>query len=235
MHMSIRAYWPAEFFETAPYNPTGGVAMKTIVVAALIGMLPVGIGISQSQVLSPMNEIEQTDISRLSRVSCESRCSNQIDQTNGTDQTDNLFPPVPLFALVAQFSPDRPDRRDRPDRPNRPDRPDRRVKGGTMKPALIFGSLFLVVAQVGAEDLGNLSANPYLYESTANPFGKGSSKDCLSGLSGLSSLSSAFWEPRNQIDEIDQTSLIDPLGAGSPFRSDSPNNPYGHGWRIEGR
>ena len=84
--MSIRAYWPAEFFETAPYNPTGGVAMKTIVVAALIGMLPVGIGISQ--VLSPMNEKEQTDISRLSRVSCESRCSNQIDQRNQTNQTD---------------------------------------------------------------------------------------------------------------------------------------------------
>jgi hypothetical protein len=26
----------------------------------------------------------------------------------------------------------------------------------------------------------------------------------------------------------------DRFGAGSPFNHDSPNNPYGGGWRIEG-
>jgi hypothetical protein len=30
-------------------------------------------------------------------------------------------------------------------------------------------------------------------------------------------------------------SLNNPLGAGNPMDPQSPKNPYGHGWRIEGR
>lgn len=30
-------------------------------------------------------------------------------------------------------------------------------------------------------------------------------------------------------------SLNNRFGAGNPYRSDSPTNPYGRGWRIEGR
>jgi hypothetical protein len=29
--------------------------------------------------------------------------------------------------------------------------------------------------------------------------------------------------------------MHNPYGAGSPYGYDSPNNPYGEGWRIEGQ
>ncbi len=65
------------------------------------------------------------------------------------------------------------------------------------------------IAQAHAEDLGNLSANPYDPESTSNQLGR-------------------YGSP------FSADSLNNPYGAGSPFRSDSPRNPYGQGWRIEG-
>ena len=52
-----------------------------------------------------------------------------------------------------------------------------------------------------AEDLGNLSANPYLYESTANPLGKGS----LFAPNGIHNPVSPY---------------------GSPFSSQSATNPF---------
>jgi hypothetical protein len=30
-------------------------------------------------------------------------------------------------------------------------------------------------------------------------------------------------------------SILHRYGVGNPYRSDGPNNPYGQGWRIEGR
>ena len=30
-------------------------------------------------------------------------------------------------------------------------------------------------------------------------------------------------------------SILYRYGAGNPYRPDSPTNPYGQGWRIEGR
>src|SRR5215217_8767667 len=48
-------------------------------------------------------------------------------------------------------------------------------KERNMKPALIFmTALLMAPVQAGAEDLGNLSANPFDFDSTANQFGKGS-------------------------------------------------------------
>ncbi|NOS77254.1 MAG: hypothetical protein HOP35_04860 [Nitrospira sp.] len=60
-----------------------------------------------------------------------------------------------------------------------------------------------------AEDLKNLSANPFEPNSTSNQFGRYGS----------------LFSP---------DSLNNQFGAGSPFRPDSPNNPFGKGWRIEG-
>ena len=39
---------------------------------------------------------------------------------------------------------------------------------------MILLTVFWSATEAQAEDLGNLSANPFLHESTANPFGKGS-------------------------------------------------------------
>ena len=53
-----------------------------------------------------------------------------------------------------------------------------------------------------AEDLENLSANPFDLDSTSNQFGR-------------------YGSP------FSPDSLNNQFGAGNPFRSDSPNNPYG--------
>ena len=70
-----------------------------------------------------------------------------------------------------------------------------------------------------------------LYDQQGNYRGKLSANPA--GLSGGVS------DPNNMTNETDQidqpsASLNNQFGAGNPFRSDSPNNPYGKGWRIEG-
>ena len=76
-----------------------------------------------------------------------------------------------------------------------------------------LGILILVLlctpVSLRAEDLKNLSANPFDLDSNSNQFGR-------------------YGSP------FSPDSLNNQFGAGNPFRSDSPNNPYGKGWRIEG-
>ena len=57
---------------------------------------------------------------------------------------------------------------------------------------------------------GKLSTNQFDPDSTSNPFGR-------------------YGNP------LSPDSLNNQFGAGNPFRADSPKNPYGRGWRIEGR
>lgn len=77
--------------------------------------------------------------------------------------------------------------------------------------ALIIMFLLIgIESLVLAEDLGNLSSNPYNPNSTSNPYGK-------------------YGSPYSP------DSINNPYGAGSPFRLDSPNNPYGSGWKIRER
>ena len=74
----------------------------------------------------------------------------------------------------------------------------------------IAAAVLFSVNTAFSEDLGNLSANPFDFESSSNPFGKGS--------------------------RFAPNSINNTFGPyGSPFKPDSPNNPYGTGWRIEGR
>ena len=77
---------------------------------------------------------------------------------------------------------------------------------------VVFLLLFLLPLplSVHAEDLGELSANPYDPDSTRNPCGR-------------------YGSP------FSPDSINNPYGAGSPYSSDSPTNPYGGGLRIEGR
>lgn len=79
-----------------------------------------------------------------------------------------------------------------------------------MQARLMLLLMLLTVPQAtGAEDLGTLSANPYDPDSTSNPFGR-------------------YGSP------FSPDSMNNQFGAGSSFRYDSPNNPYGKGWRVEG-
>jgi hypothetical protein len=70
--------------------------------------------------------------------------------------------------------------------------------------------LLLLPLAVHAEDLGELSANPYDSESTSNPYGR-------------------YGSPYSP------DSIKNPFGAGNPYNPSSPTNPYGHGLHIEGR
>ena len=65
------------------------------------------------------------------------------------------------------------------------------------------------VDRVGSNPIGYKSANPFDPDSTSNQFGR-------------------YGSPSSP------ESLNNPYGVGSPFRSDSPSNSYGKGWRIEG-
>ena len=63
------------------------------------------------------------------------------------------------------------------------------------------------------QDLGQLSANPYAPNSTANPYSPAGS-------------------PYSATSEHSADSINNPYGAGSKYRSDSPRNPYGVGMKI---
>jgi hypothetical protein len=60
------------------------------------------------------------------------------------------------------------------------------------------------------KDRGRLSVKPYVRKWVSNPYG---------------------WYG----NPYSPDSLNNQFGAWSPYRSDSPTNPYGRGWRIEGR
>ena len=75
---------------------------------------------------------------------------------------------------------------------------------------LILVQLLPLPLSVHAEDLGELSANPYDPDSTSNPYGR-------------------YGSP------FSPDSIKNPFGAGNPYSPSSPTNPYGRGLRIEGR
>ncbi len=92
-------------------------------------------------------------------------------------------------------------------------------------PALILlaGSALALCTQ--ADDyLGNLSANPFAPNSTANPQGGGSRYDA-------NSINNPYGRYGSQYSP---ESINNPFGAGSPYAVDSPNNPFGSGLRIIG-
>ncbi|GMV51453.1 MAG: hypothetical protein L6Q34_11890 [Nitrospira sp.] len=103
-----------------------------------------------------------------------------------------------------------------------------------------------------AEDLGNLSANPYAFESTANPYGAGSPFAPNGVNNPFSPYGSPFsnqsatnpfatdaprlydqqgnYRGKRSANPYDPDSTSNPFGRyGSPFSPDSLNNPYGAG------
>jgi hypothetical protein len=120
--------------------------------------------------------------------------------------------------------------------------------------------LFLLgAAPAWAEDLGELSANPFNPNSTSNPFGAGSpfsnqsttnpfATDVprlfarlsgFSGPSGFSDSSDGVSDPANKTDQIDQTNEINQFRLSirrrESLQPQQSTNPYGRGLRIEGR
>ena len=112
--------------------------------------------------------------------------------------------------------------------------------------------ILLSVATVNAEDLGNLSANPFDPDSTANPFGKGSPFAANGVNNPFSPYGSPFsnqsatnpfatdpprlydqqgnYRGKLSVNPYDPDSTSNPFGRyGSPFSSESLNNPYGAG------
>lgn len=121
---------------------------------------------------------------------------------------------------------------------------------------ILLQALLLVAGQVCAEDLGNLSANRFLYESTGNPFGAGSPF----APNGINNRFSPYGSPFSNKSTTnpfatDAPRLYDQQGHyrgklsanpfdpdstanrfvryGSPFSQDSINNPYGAGSRFK--
>ena len=123
--------------------------------------------------------------------------------------------------------------------------------------------LLLFPLSVHAEDLGELSANPYNPDSTSNPFGAGSpfKPDGLNNPFSNQSATNLFatdaprlydqqgnyrgklsanpYDPDSTSNPygspFSPDSINNPYGAGSPYSPSSPTNPYGRGLRIEGR
>ncbi len=118
--------------------------------------------------------------------------------------------------------------------------------------------LSLIPFSVRAEDLGDLSANPFDADSTANPFSPYGSP--LSNQSATNpfaidaprlydqqgnyrgKLSANPYHPDSTSNPYgrygfpySRDSTNNPFGAGNPYSSNSPTNPYGRGLRIEGK
>jgi hypothetical protein len=120
---------------------------------------------------------------------------------------------------------------------------------------LLASLLVFIPCTVHAEDLGELSANPFNPESTSNPFGAGSPFKP----DGINNPFSPYGSPYSNQSATnpfatDAPRLYDQQGHyrgklsanpydpdstsnpyGSPFSPDSIKNPYGRGLRIEGR
>ena len=75
-----------------------------------------------------------------------------------------------------------------------------------LKLMLVLAGLALSAAVCGAEDLGNLSANPFDFESSSNPFGKGSPF----APNGINNQFSPFGSPFSN------------TSATNPFATDAP-------------
>jgi hypothetical protein len=75
---------------------------------------------------------------------------------------------------------------------------------------LLFLLFLPLPLSVHAEDLGELSANPFNPDSTSNPYGR-------------------YGSP------FSPDSINNPFGTVNPYDPSSPTNPYGRGLRIEGR
>ena len=118
--------------------------------------------------------------------------------------------------------------------------------------------LLLCPLSTQAEYLGDLSANPYAPDSTSNPYGAGSPfkpdgiNNPFSPYGSPSSNRSAtnlfatdaprlydqqgHYRGKLTTNPYDPDSTSNPFGRyGNPYSSESLNNPYGAGWRIEGR
>ncbi len=104
--------------------------------------------------------------------------------------------------------------------------------------------LFLLLAPLSsfANDLEELSANPYQQNSTANSFGAGSPF----AQNGINNPFSPYGSPfSNQSAKnpfaTDAPRLYDQQGnyrgklSANPYDPDSTSNPYGRGLRIEGQ
>ena len=111
-----------------------------------------------------------------------------------------------------------------------------------------------------AEDLGTISANEVDPNFQTDPFGTGNPSDPNSITNELGPYGNPYspssatnfeaitaprlsdqegndrgWLSRDLSDFELMSKSFDWYGIGNPYRSDSPTNPYGHGWRIEGR
>jgi hypothetical protein len=102
--------------------------------------------------------------------------------------------------------------------------------------------LFLGAAPAWAEDLGELSANPFNADSTANPFGGGNPFSPNSVTNPFSPYGSPFSnQSATNPYATDAPRLYDQQGnyrgklSANPYDPDSTSNPYGRGLRIEGR
>ena len=85
-----------------------------------------------------------------------------------------------------------------------------------MLQAMLLLTLFWSATATQAEDLGNLSANPFLYESTANPFGKGS----VFAPNGIHNPYSPYGSPFSN------------TSATNPFATDAPKRNPQCSWRF---
>jgi hypothetical protein len=117
---------------------------------------------------------------------------------------------------------------------------------------LLFTAVLLNVSIAQAEDLGNLSANPYNFESSSNPFGKGSPfapnginnpfspyGSPFSNQSATNPFATAAprlydqqgnYRGKLSANPYDPDSTGNPFGRyGSPFSPDSMNNQFGAG------
>jgi hypothetical protein len=99
------------------------------------------------------------------------------------------------------------------------------------------GSEFLLAAPAWAEDLGELSANPFNHESTSNPFGVGGpfKSDGLNNPFSLYGSPFSYQSATNPF-ATDAPRMYDQQGnyrdklSANPYDPDSTSNPYGRLW-----
>ena len=107
---------------------------------------------------------------------------------------------------------------------------------------LLLLLLLPLLPSVHAEDLGELSANPFNPDSTSNPFGAGSPFK-PDGLNNPFSLYGSLFSNQSATNPFatDAPRLYDQQGnfrgklSANPYDPDSTSNPYGRGLRIEGK
>ena len=95
----------------------------------------------------------------------------------------------------------------------------------TIIACLVSSILPVMVGAVNAQEvIGILSNNPYLIDSTSNPFGAGNKYNPKS-INNPYGIYGSKYSPK---------SINNPYGAGSKFKIDSPTNPFGIGLQIIG-